>query len=194
MKKKLALPTSIIITLVVFSLAWTGCMTHRENSPLPPMTQAITLTPTPSVTENLLDQEIVIMGQEGIQVCVTDPLGRRLGIDTSTGTTINEIPKSEFEDNPDWGYEATKGDTSAEPTKMVTARIVQPIDGIYTIEAYSQMNTQGGGVALSAWHNGEVKAMRLAYIDFDQTLPVKYQFTFSSDNEELVTELVIIED
>ncbi len=83
--KRLVLAALTLVIFIVFSiLLCTGCKVQGENSPSPVTTQAVSSTPTPK--ENLLNQEIIIMGQEGIQIYVTDPLGRNLGIDPSSGT------------------------------------------------------------------------------------------------------------
>ena len=45
---------------------------------------------------------------------------------------------------------------------------------------------------MSAYCGEETKAMRMVFIEPEQVLPLEYQFTYSLDNEELVSELVLV--
>ncbi|MBK8019840.1 MAG: C39 family peptidase [Chloroflexi bacterium] len=75
---------------------------------------------------------IVAGGTDTIQVLVTDPLGRRLGV-RADGSTVSEIPNATYstesiddDNNP--------GEDSTPPERV--AEIIEPIDGTYIVQIF----------------------------------------------------------
>ncbi len=182
-----------IIALVTLSTAigvcMAGCKTSNEGGAF--------ATDLGRATSESLSQEtvsgchITIMGHEGVEIYITDPVGRHLGVDPLSKEMVNEIPGGDFQDNPTWGYESSRGDSTAEPAKLVIAHIPDPVEGLYLVRVHGTLGALGGGLGLSARCSGEVKAMRMVNIEPGQELPLEYQFTYSLENEELVTELLL---
>ncbi len=133
--------------------------------------------------------DIILMGYEGAKIYITDPDGRHLGIEPSSGNIVNQIPGAKFDDNPTWGYKASRGDSMILPTGLVIAYIPYPVEGIYQVQAHGQLGSMGGGLATSAWNVGKNTAVRTIFVESEQELSTEYKFVYSPDNRELVTEL-----
>ena len=137
------------------------------------------------------DCYITIIGLGEVQVYVTDPKSRSLGIALDSDSLVNEIPTADYQINPTWGDDAARGDSAAQPQKLVIAHIPDPIDGFYRVQVHGTLDTQGGDLSVSARCSGKAETMRMVIVDHAQKLPIEYQFTYSLKNPELITELEV---
>lgn len=183
-----------IIALVALSTAigvcMVGCKTSNEGKAFPTDSGEATSPSESLLQETISGCHITIMGHEGVEIYITDPVGRHLGIAPLSRGIVSEIPGGDFQDNPTWGYESSRGDSTAEPAKLVIAHIPDPVEGLYLVQVHGVLGALGGGLGVSARCSGEIKAMRMVNIEPGQELPLEYQFTYSLENEELVTELL----
>jgi len=141
------------------------------------------------ISTEVPDNYITLMGHEGVNIYVTDPLGRRLGTDPVSGEILNEIPGADFEINPAWGDGSARGDVISMPTHLVIAHIPYSTDGIYQVYIHGALESPVGGVGLSAREHGNIKAMRILTVESDQELSTEYKFVYSRNNSDLVTDL-----
>ena len=86
---------------------------------------------------------------EPIELVITDPLGRRMGVDPRTGVNHNEQPTGSYERTNGW----------ADPLGTVPAEDDQkrywtrnPVDGVYAIEV---IGTGTGDWTLDVWNGGD---------------------------------------
>ena len=86
---------------------------------------------------------------EPIEILVTDPLGRRMGVDPRTGTNFNEQPSGSYERTNGWvdplGQAAPEDDQKRYWTR-------NPIDGVYAVEV---IGTGTGDWTLDVWNGGD---------------------------------------
>jgi hypothetical protein len=86
------------------------------------------------------------MGYGGcVEIYITDPDGRHLGIAPTPEAIVNEIPGADFQNNPTWGYESSRGDSTAEAAKLVVAHIPVPVEGLYLVQVRGTLDLLGGG-------------------------------------------------
>jgi hypothetical protein len=163
-----------------------GCTTLSDEKVL--LTNLGRTTPQ----ETISDCYITIMGYGGVEIYITNPDGSHLGVSPTSGAIINEIPGADFQNNPDWGYESSRGDSTTGTVKIVVAHIFDPVEGLYNVEVRGTPVSSGGGLSVGARCEKEVENMRMVNIEHDQELPLEYQFTYSPENEELVTELLLV--
>jgi hypothetical protein len=89
------------------------------------------------------NQWITVDGQSPIQMVITDPRGRRFGVDIQTGTLVNELTNASYlvEAFDDVEETSTGFDIGYEPAELnnvgiKSANVSQPIPGEYRIEAF----------------------------------------------------------
>jgi len=126
---------------------------------------------------------IRLLGKSPIALLVEDPLGRRAGVDPSTGQQIQEIPGGFFEL---WSLGADDDSGEAEPP-VLEFEVLTTLDGIYTVAV--------SGTDIGAYHltflgydaNGE----ETAFTVFGVTAPQhtdEYQFAFAPGLQSSITE------
>ncbi len=181
----------ISLLIVTSTILYTGCKsTVNEESFSTTAISNVTPTVISIASEDVSDHYITVMGLQGVKIYITDPQGRHLGIEPTLQEIVIEIPEANFENNPTW-EEAARGDTTDEPEQLLIAHILHPIEGVYQIQIFGTLEPPGGGLGLSARRGDGGETRRLVSIDYDQVMPVEYQFTYSLSSEELITELVI---
>ena len=185
--------TLLISFLIVTCAAFCAGCRFTVNGEVSSTIEVDNITPlvTSSVSENASDYHITIMGLRGIKIYITDPQGRHLGIAPTSQEIVIEIPGASFENNPIW-EESARGDATEEPEQLVIAHIPDPTEGLYQIQTFGMLEPSGGGLGLSVRKGNGEETRRLVQIDSEQTMPIEYQFTYSLEDEELITELVMI--
>lgn len=185
--------TLLISFLIVTSIAFCAGCRFAVNGEVSSTTEVDNTTPlvTSSVSENVSDHHITIMGLRGVKIYITDPQGRHLGIAPTSQEIVIEIPGASFENNPIW-EEAARGDANEEPEQLVIAHIPHPIEGLYQIQTFGVLESLGGGLGLTVRKSDGEETRRLVQIDSEQTMPIEYKFTYSLEDEELITELVLV--
>lgn len=188
-KKFMLLISLLLATSTVFCV---GCRS-TVNGEASSTTEVNHITPlaTSPVSENASDHHITVMGLRGVKIYITDPQGRHLGIAPTSQEIVIEIPGASFENNPIW-EEAARGDATKEPEQLVIAHIPHPTEGLYQIQIFGVLESLGGGLGLSVRKGEGEETRRLVQIGSEQTMPIEYQFTYSLEDEELITELVMI--
>ena len=84
--------------------------------------------------------ELLIASVGDLDFLITDPLGKRTGIDPNTGATISEIPDAAYELEPIDNGAAENIDQAI--TEIRTFQAVSPIEGPYQIGIHSNSATQ----------------------------------------------------
>jgi hypothetical protein len=181
--------TTMIALFTAILVCVAGCTASRERQAFPGGTGSSTQLPVSTFDKSASDCYITIMGYGGVKIYITDPGSRYLGIALDSEAAVNEIPGADYQIDPNWGYDASQGDSTAQPVKLVTAHIPDPVEGLYLVQVHGTLDTQGGGLSVSARCSGKAETMRMVNIDHAQELPVEYQFTYSLQNQELITEL-----
>jgi hypothetical protein len=179
---------SLIAVFSVILLNTAGCKVLREGQTSSKDVKSTTPLPLSTPDGNASDCSITIMGHGGVEVYITDPKSKNLGIALDSDTVVNEIPSADYQINPTWGEDAARGDATAQPQKLVIAHIPDPVEGLYRVQVHGKPDAQGGGLSVSARCNGKAEAIKMVSMSSDQKLPVKYQFTYSLQNRDLITE------
>ena len=84
--------------------------------------------------------ELLIASEGDLDFLITDPLGKRTGIDPNTGAKISEIPDAAFEVEPIDNGAAEDIDQAT--TEIKIFRTVSPIEGTYQIGIHSHSATK----------------------------------------------------
>ena len=86
---------------------------------------------------------------EPIELLITDPLGRRMGVDPRSGATYNEQPAGSYERTNGW-VDPLAQVPAADDQKRYWTR--NPVDGVYSIEV---IGTGTGDWSLDVWNGGD---------------------------------------
>ena len=139
-------------------------------------------TPTPSMPPHVYRLEFVTWG--GTALYVTDPLGRHLGIDSTFGEIVNEIPHAQIDQ-----WLALVGQ-SENPPKMIEFRIPNPLEGQYRVVVQGAPASGERYLHVSVEREGSTKGYQEVILPVNQELALVYEFTYSLSSEEPVSELV----
>ena len=142
-------------------------------------------TPTPSMPPHVYRLEFVTWGDTALYV--TDPLGRHLGIDSTSGEIVNEIPHAQIDQ-----WLALVGQ-SENPPKMIEFRIPNPLEGQYRVVVQGTPASEERYLHVSVEREGSTKGYQEIILPVNQELSLVYEFTYSLSSEELVSELVQVE-
>ena len=86
---------------------------------------------------------------EPIEIVVTDPLGRRMGVDPRTGVNHNEQPTGSYERTNGWADPLGISPAEDDQKRYWTRN---PVDGVYAIEV---IGTGTGDWTLDVWNGGD---------------------------------------
>lgn len=133
--------------------------------------------------------ELSIMVFGTVNIYISDPISRHLGIPMESNEIANEIPGADYQIDPLWGEDAARGDTTSQTERLSVAHIPDPEEGIYFILIHGQSNLPSRGLGVIARCSNERETSRIITLEAKQKIPITYQFTFSPQNKLIISEL-----
>ena len=186
MRRRPAVTALTPALLMVLLLATPGCGCGAEEVPC-----------DPHVFADRYYFLIMVLSDAGVHMHITDPLGRELGISPASAEEVSDIPHADFDPDNDFGHDpAMRGDGGAGEKRYIvaTADVPCPVEGRYRLELLGVLGAQGASASLAAYMYGTERAMAFVVVETGAPVPVVYEFTFSLDDEELVSELELVEE
>lgn len=143
--------------------------------------------PTPKPTIAWAPRQIRLLARGELDVYVTDPQGRRLGLDPRSGERVTEIPDAQYESYP--------SPISETPVRFTEVYVPNPVEGRYRVSVYGPARPEDEPRYLIVEARKETSSLvaRDVKISIEQVSSV-YEFTFSLSDEELVTDLLLVEE
>lgn len=177
---------ALIISILIFGA---GCTTSSDGMIFQSSMASSTDIPTTIVDTEVSNCELTIMGIDGVKIFITDPLNKHIGVPLKSEEIVNEIPGADYDIDPSWGTEGARGDAVSDIASLLILSISDPKDGLYLVQIHGTPTIPGGGLSVVARCGEESETTRMVILEESQKLPIMYQFTFSAQEKEAISEL-----